>query len=50
MLSLFVLTEVIEGEAYTKLVDVFSYGVCVWEMIVRGAVNPLTGLAAMKVN
>jgi len=26
----------------------FSYGVCLWEMLVRGASNPLSGQGALK--
>jgi hypothetical protein len=33
---------------YKKSVDVFSYAVCLWEMLVRGLPNPLAGLPTLK--
>jgi serine/threonine protein kinase len=30
---------------YGKKADVFSYGICVWEMLTRSRINPLTGLS-----
>jgi len=41
--------EVLDGDnGYNKSVDVFSYGVCLWEMITRGSSNPLCGLPALR--
>jgi serine/threonine protein kinase len=35
------------GTGYSHSVDVFSYGICIWEMLSRGAPNPLCGLPAV---
>jgi serine/threonine protein kinase len=37
-----------DSGGYKKSVDVFSYGMCLWEMLVRGQPNPLSGIPVMK--
>jgi len=32
-------------DGYKKSIDVFSYGMCLWELLTRGASNPLAGLS-----
>ena len=35
---------------YTNKIDVFSYGVCLWEMASRSKQNPLSGLFEDRVS
>jgi len=32
-------------DRYKKSIDLFSYGVCLWELLTRGKANPLSGLS-----